>query len=97
MSEPRALRQTLKEAEKEFRKEIREAENAWALTHGILYTCEFTIASIKLTDGAIKLLMNKLSNIGTALALKAELMTLDKGKKSVDKKTMKKVLDELDH
>ncbi len=96
MSESHALRQIFKEAHKDFRKEIREAENAWALTHGVLYTCEFTIASIKLTKGAMKLLMTKIAQIGTVLAFKAELMALEKGKTSIDKKTMKKVLDALD-
>jgi hypothetical protein len=91
----KALRNVFKEAEKEFRKEIREAENAWAMTHGALYTCKFTIASIKLTDGAMKLLMNKVSTIGTVLAFKAELVALEKGKKSIDKRTMKAVLDKL--
>jgi len=96
MSDTSALRQVFKEAQKDFRKEIREAENAWALTHGVLYTCQFTIASIKLTKGAMKLLMNKISKIGTVLAFKAELMALEKGKTSIDKKTMKKVLDALE-
>lgn len=96
MSESRNLRQIFKESNKEFQKEIREAEKAWAMTYGALYACTFTIASIKLTDGALKLLMNKLSKIGTGLAFRAELLALEKGKKSIDKRIMKTVLDELE-
>lgn len=96
MNETRALRQVFKESHKKFRKEIRDAEKAWALTHGVLHTCQFTIVSIKISDGALKLLMNKLSKMGTALAFKAELLALEKGKKSIDKRTMKTILDSLD-
>lgn len=96
MSEARALRQVFKESHKKFRKEIRDAEKAWALTHGVLHTCEFTIVSIKISEGAIKLLMNKLSKIGSALAFKAELIVLEKGRNSIDKKTMKTILDSLE-
>ena len=90
MSETRALRQALKETHKNFLKEIREAEKALAMTHGALYKCSFIFASIKMTDCALTLLGNKLRDIGTVLAFKAELMALEKGKTSIDKKTMKR-------
>ena len=96
MSEPRVLRKTFKEFEKELKKELREATEALAMTYGALYKCEFVFASIRMTKGALSLLGEKLSNIGTVLAFKAELMALEKGKKSIDKRTMKKVLDELE-
>ncbi len=95
MSESRALRKTFKEVEKEFQKELREAEKALAMTHGALYRCQFVFASIKMTDGALALLGDKLRDIGTVLAFKAELMALEKGKKSVDKRIMKAALDSL--
>ena len=95
MSESRALRKTFKEFEKELQKELREATKALAMTYGALYKCEFIFASIKMTDGALSLLGEKLSSIGTVLAFKAELMALEKGKKSVDKRTMKAALDSL--
>ncbi len=95
MSESRALRETFKEFEKELQKELREATKALAMTYGALYKCEFIFASIKMTDGALSLLGEKLSSIGTVLAFKAELMVLEKGKKSVDKRTMKAALDSL--
>ncbi len=95
MSESRALRKTFKEITREFQKELREAEKALAMTHGALYKCEFIFASIKMTDGALSLLGQKLRDIGTVLAFKAELMALEKGKKSIDKRTMKAALDSL--
>ena len=95
MSDSRTLRKTFKEITKEFQKELREAKKALAMTHGALYKCEFIFASIKMTDGALSLLGEKLAKIGTVLAFKAELMALDKGKKSINKRTMKVILDEL--
>ena len=96
MSEPRALRKTFKEITKEFQKELRESMKALAITHGALYKCEFIFASIKMTDGALSLLGEKLTKIGTVLAFKAEMMALEKGKKSIDKRTMKTILDSLE-
>ena len=96
MNEMRSLRTTFKEFDKELQMSRRESEKAWAMTFGTLYTCTFTIASIKLTDGALKLLMNKLSQIGTCLAFRAELLALKNEKKSVDKRTMKTILDSLE-
>jgi len=95
VSEPLTLRKSFKEIEKEFQKELREAREALALTHGALYKCEFIFASIRMTNGALSLLGEKLSDIGTVLAFKAELMALEKGKTSVDKRTMKAALDSL--
>lgn len=96
MSESRTLRNVFREAGKEFRKEMREAERALAMTHGMLYKGEFVFASIKMSEGALTLLGEKLRDIGTVLAFKAELMALEKGKTSIDKRIMKKVLDELE-
>jgi len=95
VSESLALRKTFKEFDKELRKSRREAIKALAMTHGALYKCEFVFASIRMTDGALSLLGEKLSDIGTVLAFKAELMALEKGKKSVDKRIMKAALDSL--
>jgi len=95
VSEPLTLRKSFKEIGKEFQKELREAREALALTHGALYKCEFIFASIRMTNGALSLLGEKLSDIGTVLAFKAELMALEKGKTSVDKRTMKAALDSL--
>lgn len=95
MSDSLTLRKTFKELSKEFRKELREAREALAMTHGALYRCQFVFASIKMTDGALTLLGEKLRDIGTVLAFKAELMALEKGKKSIDKRTMKAILDSL--
>ncbi len=96
MSEERSLRELFKDSSKELQKSIREAEKAWAITHGIIYTGSYTFASIEMSKGALQLLAEKLSKIGVALALKAELLALEKGKKSIDKRIMKKVLDELE-
>jgi len=95
VSDPRVLRATFKEFDKELRKSRREAIRALAMTHGALYKCEFIFASIRMTDGALSLLGEKLSDIGTVLAFKAELLALEKGKKSIDKRTMKAALDSL--
>ncbi len=95
MSDIRSLRKTFKEFDKELQKSRREAEKALALTHGALYKCEFIFASIKMTDGALSLLGKKLRDIGTVLAFEAELLALEKGKKSIDKRTMKIILDRL--
>lgn len=96
MSEERSLRETFKKFDKELQKSIREAEKAWAITHGIIYTGSYTFASIGISKGALQLLAEKLSKIGVALALKAELLALEKGKKSIDKRTMKTILDSLE-
>lgn len=96
MSETKARRQTLKESNKAFQKELRELVNAFAMTHGVLYSCKFVFASIKMTNGALTLLADKMRDLGTVLAFKAELLALEKGKTSIDKKTMKKVLDALE-
>jgi len=60
MSESRTLRNVFREAGKEFRKEMREAERALAMTHGVLYKGEFVFASIKMSEGALTLLGEKL-------------------------------------
>ncbi len=96
MSDMRSLRKTFKEFDTELRKSRQEATKAFAMTFGALYSCTFTIASIKLTDGALLLLGNKLSKIGTVLAHEAELKAIEKGRTSIDKKTMKSILDELE-
>ncbi len=95
MSESRALRAIFKEFDKELRESRREAEKALAITFGSLYKCQFVFASIKMTDGALTLLGDKLRDIGTVLAFTAEVMALEKGKKSIDKRTMKAALDSL--
>ncbi len=91
------LRETLKDFDKELRKSRREAVRAWALTYATLYTGEFTFASIEMSQGALSLLGEKLSQIGTALALQAELLALEKRKKSINKKTMETVLNALEN
>lgn len=91
-----ALRKVFKDSEKELRKRLREAERAWAIIHGLLYRVEFTFASMRMTKSASSLLGKKLSEIGTALAFKAELRTLEMGKTKIDRKTMKGVLDEIE-
>lgn len=93
----RSLRITMKEFDKELKKARREAVTAWALTYGTLYKGEFSFASIEMTKGALSLLGKKLSQIGTALALHAELLAVEKGKTKIDKKTMGIVLKELEN
>ena len=75
---------------------MREAEKAWAMAHGIIYTGSYTFASIKMSKGALQLLAEKLSTIGMALAFKAELLALEKGKTAIDKRMMEAVLKELE-
>ena len=96
MSDAKSLRMTLKKFDKELRKSEREAIRALSMTFGVLYKGEFTFASIEMSKGALSLLGKKMSEIGTSLALRAELMALEKGKTSIDKRTMKAALDELE-
>ena len=96
MSDAESLRMTLKAFDKELRKSEREAIRALSMTFGVLYRGEFTFASIEMSKGALSLLGKKLSEIGMALAFRAELMALEKEKTSIDKRTMKAALDELE-
>ena len=96
MSDAKSYRLTLKEFDNELRKSRRESIRALSMALGVLYRGEFTFASIEMSKGALSLLGKKLSDIGTALAFRAELMALEKGKTSINKKTMKAILDELE-
>jgi len=96
MSDAKSLRMTLKKFDKELRKSEREAIRALSMTFGVLYKGEFTFASIEMSKGALSLLGKKMSEIGTVIALRAELMALEKGKMSIDKRIMKAALDELE-
>jgi len=96
-SDMRSLRNTMKDFDKELKKTRREAKKALAMTYGALYKVEFLFASIEMSKGALTLLGEKLSQIGTVLALQAELLAIEKGRKSVNKKTMEIVLKELEN
>lgn len=96
MSDIKKLRMTFKEFDKELRKSEREAIRALSMTFGVLYRGEVTFASIEMSKGALSLLGKKISEIGTVLAFRAELMALEKGKTSIDKRTMKAALDEIE-
>lgn len=96
MSDVKKLRMSFKEFDKALRKSEREAIRSFAMTFGVLYRGEFTFASIEMSKGSLTLLGKKISEIGTALAFRAELMALEKGKTSIDKRTMKAALDELE-